>query len=132
MVKKLKDFKGQNGVTTAVRLLAPVGRITRGKDSIDLAGKSMLEYFAELFARDPDDVWEMMAILSGTELEDFSCDGAEAMQNLALMISDPDLMAFFGLQRRTPDALPSAPENTEAPKASNASSPTAPNDENKG
>lgn len=131
MVKKLKEFNGPDGVATAVRLLAPVGRISRGKDKIDLGGKSVLEYFAELFATDPDDVWEMMAILSGTTLEEFECDGAEAMQNLALMIDDQDLMAFFGLRRKTPDALPSAPENTEDPETSVASSPTAQNDINR-
>lgn len=84
----------------------------RGRSGIDITGKTVLEYFAELMEQDTDSVHELMAILSGEDPKTFSCTGGEALTNLSIMIGDPDLMVFFGLRRPTQDSSDSASEST--------------------
>lgn len=116
MVKRLSEFKGKEGLKVAARIMAPVGKLMRGKDGIDLAGKSVLEYFSELMEQDYDSVYELMAVLSGEDPKTYSCTGGEALSNLSLMIGDPDLMLFFGLRRQEADSSGDASGGTEAQK----------------
>lgn len=125
MVKHLAEFDGVDGVSVAAKILRPIGRLAHGQDSIDRAGKSVLEYFGELMQTAPEDVYELMAVLSEEDPKTYTCNGGEALLNLSIMISDPDLISFFGLRRRTRESSGSAPEITEAPETSAVSSDTA-------
>jgi len=127
MVKQLREFTGREGMEVVVKIMRPIGRLVRGKKTVEMDGKTVFEYFSDIFSANLDSAYELMAILSGENPQTFSCTGGEMLKNISIMIGDPDLMGFFGLSVRTPGTSGSASESTEAPETSAASSTTAPN-----
>lgn len=131
MVKQLREFTGREGMEVVVKIMRPIGRLVRGKKTVEMDGKTVFEYFSDFFCANLDSAYELMAILSGENPETFSCTGGEMLKNISIMIGDPDLMGFFGFSVRTPETSESASESTEGLETSAASSNTAQNATNK-
>lgn len=114
---RLSEFKDEKGVEVVAKLLTPIGNIAADKEMATAQKdcKHMGEFASLLLQRHTQDVMTMLAVLNDQEPADYHCNAATVLVDVFKMISDPELMMLFGLQRQTPASSGSASENTEAP-----------------
>lgn len=131
---RLSEFKDEKGVEVVARLLVPISKIgsnpqnAAAKKAATENGGTMLDFASAMLQNSPRDVMDMLAILDGKDPENYSCSAASVLMDIFNMISDPELMALFGLQRQTPASSGSASETTEAPaQPAHSSATPAPN-----
>lgn len=113
-MKKLSDFKNEDGVLVISKLLHPIFRIVQkiGETARPENMKAM-EFVSLMLEASPKDVIEIFAILSETPVEEYECNGASIMANALILASDKELMELFGLQSQTPTSSGSVSETTE-------------------
>ena len=83
-----------------------------------------MEFASAMLQNSPKDVMDMLAILHEKDPKDYHCSAATVLMDVFNMISDPELLALFGLQRQTTASSGSASENIEAPAVQAHSSAT--------
>lgn len=111
---KLSDFKDEKGVEVVAKLLVPIGNIANNAKNADAKDKGGLAFASALLQNNKRDVMDMFAILNDADPKDYHCDGATVLADTFNMISDPALLALFGLQRQTPASSGSASTTGEA------------------
>lgn len=123
---RLSEFKDEKGVEVVAKLLVPIGNIAADKEMANIQKDSvhMGDFASLLLQKHPQDVMAMLAVLNDQDPEDYHCTAATVLVDVFNMISDPELMMLFGLQRQTAASSGSASENTEAPAPSPHSSAT--------
>lgn len=112
---KLSDFKDEKAVETVAKLLIPISRIAANRENAAAKGKNLLEFASAMLQNNRREVMDMLAILNDKEPEAYHCTAATVLVDVFTMISDPEMLALFGLQRQTPASSGSALETTEAP-----------------
>lgn len=113
-MKKLSEFKNEEGVRVIARLLQPIFRIVQKvKDIPRPEGMTAMELVSIWLEKCPADIIEIFAILSETPVEEYECNGASIMANALKLASDTELMELFGLQSQTQTSSGSASETTE-------------------
>lgn len=127
---RLSDFKDEKGVEVVAKLLMPIGRIAANQENakamkaVNEEGGNLLSFASALLCNSPRDVMDMLAILNDEDPADYRCSAATVLVDVFNMISDPELLALFGLQRQNPASSGSASESTEAPAPPARSSAT--------
>ena len=113
-MKKLSEFKNEEGVIVIAKLLQPIARIVQAiKDEPRPDGMNAMAFVSTMLAKSPKDVMEIFAILSETPVEEYECNGASIMADTLTLASDKELMELFGLQSQTQTSSGSASETTE-------------------
>ena len=114
-MKRLSEFKNEDGVIVVAKLLQPIFRIVQAmKDEKRPDNMTAMDFVAAMLAKSPKDVVEIFAILSETPVEEYNCSGASILADTIALVSDRELMELFGLQSQTPTSSGSVSENTEA------------------
>ncbi len=114
---RLSEFKDEKGIEVVAKLLVPIGNIASNKENGDAKDKSILAFASSILQNNKRDVMDMLAILSDNDPANYHCTAATVLMDVLNMVSDPELMELFGLQRQTPASSGSASETTEAPEA---------------
>ena len=115
---RLSDFKDEKAIEVVAKLLVPIGNIAADKEmaSVQKSSKHMGEFVSLLLQKHAQDAMTMLAVLNDQDPADYHCNAATVLADTFQMISDPQLMSLFGLQRQTPASSGSASESTEAHK----------------
>lgn len=100
-MKKLSEFKNEDGVRVIAKLLQPISRILMAMQGEKLEGRTALEVIPLMLEKSPKDVVEIFAILSETPVDEYECNGASIMANTLKLASDKEFMELFGLQSQT-------------------------------
>lgn len=114
---RLSEFKDEKGIEVVAKLLIPIGKIATNTKNAESRNGSKLDFAAALLQNNPGEVKDMLAILADKDPAEYHCTAATVLMDVFNMVSDPELMMLFGLQRQTTASSGSASENTEAPKA---------------
>lgn len=113
-MKKLSEFKNEDGVIVISRLLQPVFRIVQRMSEMERpTDMKTMDFVSAMLEASPKDVIEIFAILSETPVEDYECNGASIMVNALTLASDAELMGLFGLQSQTQTSSGSVSGTTE-------------------
>lgn len=115
-MKKLSDFKDEQGIEVAAKVLSIIMDILANKKNIKHSGsKSPLAMFSSFMENSPAEMKRIFSVLSEKEESEYTCDGAEAMTNMLVLANDPILVGLFISQGQTGDATSSgsASANTE-------------------
>lgn len=114
-MKKLSDFKDDAAIEVVADLLLYLAEIARNPESRAASTKSNFEFASALLKHNKHAVKGILAVLNETSLEDYTCTASSILADAVTMLSDPDLLVLFGVQRQTPASAGSASESTEAP-----------------
>jgi hypothetical protein len=115
-MKKLSDFKDTQGIVVASKVLSVIMDILSDHRNLAMNGeRSAIKMFTAFMEHSPSKMREIFAILSEKEINEYHCDGAEAMANMLLLANDPIVVGLFTLQSQKGDAISSGSvsENTE-------------------
>ena len=74
-----------------------------------------MSFISALLRNSKHAVKGVLAVLNETPVEDYTCTAASILADAVTMLSDPDLLVLFGVQRQTSASAGSASESTEAP-----------------
>lgn len=118
-MKKLSDFKGDQGIAVAAEVFGLILEIVSDPKNAAHKGSSPFAMFTAFMKNAPDKMRQIFAVLSEKDPEKYSCDGAEAMMNMAILANDPIMVQLFISQgqRAAGKASGSASESTEDRKA---------------
>lgn len=116
-MKKLADFKDEKGLEVAAALMEPLGKIAANSANVDAKGKTLFEFASALLKNSPEEVKAMLAILSDEPVDDFHYTAGTVFAGISAMLTDPDILELFGLQRQTAPLSTSASEITEGAEA---------------
>lgn len=105
---KLSDFKDEKGIEVVAKLLVPIGNIANNAKNAVAKDEGYLAFASALLQNNASDVKAMLAILNDKNPDDYHCDGATVLVDTYNMLSDPALMALFGLQSKTSTSSGSA------------------------
>lgn len=115
-MKKLSDFKDNEGIVVASRVLAVImDMLSNQKNMEQQHERSPVKMFSAFMENSPDKMREIFAILSEENPNEYHCDGAQALANMLLLANDPVVVSLFTSQSQTRGATASgsASENTE-------------------
>lgn len=125
---RLSDFKDEKGVEIIAKLLVPIKNIASNPKNAEARKEGDWAFASAMLQNSPRDAMDMLAILHEQDPKDYHCSAATVLVDVFNMISDPELLALFGLQSQTTASSGSASENTEAQTVPQRSSGTpAPN-----
>ena len=112
-MKRLSDFKDEEGVAVVAKLLNPIANIVTNAKNAKANKEAPIAFVASMLENSPKDVMEIFAILNEVPPEEYHCTGASLMGDTIKLASDAELMALFGLQSQTETSSGSASESTE-------------------
>lgn len=127
---RLSEFRDEQGVEVVAKLLVPIAKIVSNEKNAKAQkeaneGKgSTLDFVSALLQNNPRDVMDMLAILDGKDPNEYHCSAATVLVDALHMMSDPELLMLFGLQRQTLASPGSALETTGAQETPVSSSDT--------
>ena len=111
---RLSEFKDEKAIEVVAKLLVPIGNIAKNRENAKAKGENILSFASSMLRNNASDVKAMLAILDEKEPEEYHCTVATVFKDVLNMISDPELLEIFGLQRQTAASSGSASENIEA------------------
>lgn len=111
-MKKLSDFKDEQGAVVVAKLLPPIFDIIQNAANKEAKGKSPIDFVSDILANTPSATMKIFAILSETEPDEYHTNAAEILKNVVTLATDDDMMALFGLQRQTTTSSGSASESS--------------------
>lgn len=111
MMKKLSDFKDEQGAVIVARLLPPIFEIVQNAANEKAKNKAPIEFVSAMLENSPRATMTIFAILSEVEPDEYHTNGAEVLGNVLKLANDEDLMGLFGLQRQTKTSSGSASES---------------------
>lgn len=111
---RLSEFKDEKGIEVVAKLLVPICNIAANKDNAKARDQSAAAFAASMLQNNASDVKDMLAILDDKDPAEYHCTAGSVLIDVLNMLSDPELMVLFGLQRQTPVSSGSASENGEA------------------
>lgn len=112
---RLSDFQDEKAIEVIGKLLPPIVRIAQRKENAEARDGSMASFAAAMLQNNAADVKEMLAVLNDEDPASYRCNAATVLRDVMVMISDPELLALFGLRSESTASSGSASENTEAP-----------------
>lgn len=112
-MKRLSDYKDQDGVRIVGRVLAPISRIVTNSNVKDIYNKGPLAFASAICEHCPDEIMNILSELAGNE--EYHCDGATVIKDVVYVFTDPEMLRLFGLQSEIPPSFGSASESTEGP-----------------
>lgn len=110
-MKKLSDFKDEQGAIVVAKLLPPIFEIIQNAANSDAKDKAPIEFVSQMLQNSPGATKTIFAILSEVEPEDYHTNAVEILQNVVTLATDDDLMSLFGLRRQTETSSGSASES---------------------
>jgi hypothetical protein len=115
---KLSEFKDEKAVEVVAKLLIPIGNIASNKANQKAkdSGGTLIAFVSAMLKNNQRDVMDMLAILDDKDPAEYHCSAATVIRDVFRMVSDPELLELFGLQRQIPASSGSASEITEAPQ----------------
>lgn len=111
-MKKLSEFKDEQGAVVVAKLLPPIFEIIQNAANKESKNKSPIDFVSDILANTPSATMKIFAILSEVEPEEYHTDAIEIMKNVITLATDDELMSLFGLQRQTKTSSGSASEST--------------------
>lgn len=114
---KLSDFKDEKGIEVVAKLMLPITRIAKNEKNKASRQGTQLEFASALLQNNAGDVKEILAILNDQNPTEYHCTAASVLTDVLEMITDPALMALFGLRSKTQALSGSALESTEGQKS---------------
>lgn len=114
-MKKLSDFKDDAAIEVVADLLPYISEIVQNPANKEARGKDAMSFISALLRNNKHAVKGVLAVLNETPVEDYTCTAANILADAVTMLSDPDLLVLFGVQRQTSASAGSASESTEAP-----------------
>lgn len=117
---RLSEFKDGDAIKVIANILPAVARIAAKKEIIGKRDNA-LEFAAALLKESPNEVMEILAYLDGKKPEEYHCTGATVLVDAFNMISDPDMLALFGVQSKIAASSGSASTTGEAVAVSEGS-----------
>ena len=115
-MKKLSDFKDEKGIEVAAEILSIIMEILAdNRNAKQASAKTPLAMFSAFMQNSPAQMKKIFAILSEKDAKEYSCNGAEALENMLVLANDPIVVGLFISQSQTGDATSSgsASEKTE-------------------
>lgn len=97
---KLSDYKDEQAIEIATKLLTPVCKIVSNPENAKRQGANKLDFASAMLRNSPAEVKEVLAILNGKDPATYHCNGVSALTGLFEMLSDPEMMELFGLQNK--------------------------------
>lgn len=110
---RLSDFKDEKAIEVVADLLEPIFNIVSNAENAKAKDDGMIKFAGAMLKNSAKDVMSMLAILDDKEPSEYHCNAASVMRDVVNMLSDPELMQLFGLQRQTQTSAGSASEITE-------------------
>lgn len=114
---RLSEFKDEKAIEVVAKLMLPITEIAKNTKNKESRYKNRLEFASALLQNNAKEIKEILAILNDTSLEEYHCTAASVLNDVLEMVTDPEMMALFGLRSKTPPSSGSASENTEGQKA---------------
>ena len=114
-MKKLSDFKDDAAIEVVADLLPYISEIVQNPANKEARGKGAMSFISALLRNSKHAVKGVLAVLNETPVEDYTCTAASILADAVTMLSDPDLLVLFGVQRQMSASAGSASESTEAP-----------------
>lgn len=114
---RLSEFKDEKAIEVVAKLMLPITEIVKNTKNKKSRYKNRLEFASALLQNNAKETKEILAILNDTPLEEYHCTVTSVLNDVLEMVTDPEMMALFGLRSKTPSSSGSALENTEGPKA---------------
>lgn len=111
-MKRLSDFKDEQGVIVIAKLLQPLTRILQNASKLR-DKENPLALISSMLEVCPRDTMEIFAILSETPIDDYHCNGASLLADTITLASDPEFVSLFGFQSQTQTSSGSVSETTE-------------------
>ena len=118
-MKKLSDFKDEQGIQIACQVFDVIADILSKKENAELKDeKNPLKMFSAFMRNSPAEMMKIFAILSEKEPNEYHIDGAEAMTNMLMLAGDPIVVGLFisQSQMKAVKSSGSASQSTEAQK----------------
>ena len=113
-MKKLSEFKDEQGAIVVAKLLPPIFEIIQSAANAEARdGKTPIEFISLMLENSPKAMKNIFAILSEVEPEDYHTNAAEILANVVTLATDEDMMSLFGLRRQTQTSSGSASESFE-------------------
>lgn len=107
-MKKLSDFKDGAGIVVASKVLSVIMDILSDQRNMKQQGETnTIKMFTAFMGNSPEKMREIFAVLSEKEVEEYHCDGAEAMANMLILANDPIVISLFASQSQTRGATSS-------------------------
>jgi hypothetical protein len=118
-MKKLSDFKGDQGIAVAAEVFGLILDIVADPQNAAHEGESPFQMFTAFMKNAPGKMRNIFAVLSECSPDTYSCDGAEALMNMAVLANDPVIVQLFLSrgQKKAVKSSTSALGNTEDHKA---------------
>lgn len=112
-MKKLAEFTGASAVGAVAELLPLISKIAANPEN-KLSGKGVTvgETAGLLLKNNPDETMAIIRYVS--EKEEYEPNATQLMVDVLDMLTDPDMMALFGLRSRTRAKSGSASGSTAA------------------
>ena len=110
-MKRLSDYKNQDGVKIVGRVLAPISRIVTNPNVKDIYKQGPLIFASAICEHCPDEIMNILSTLSGED--EYICDGASVIKDVIYVFTDPEMLRLFGLQSEITPSSGSVSESTE-------------------
>ena len=108
-MKKLSEFEDRKAAVVVAKLMAPIWGILQNAANAKAAvDTDPIAFISSILENSPEQTLSIMAILSEVDPAEYHTNGAELLGNIALLASDTELLALFGLRRQTEPSSPSA------------------------
>lgn len=114
-MKRLSEFTGDAAFDVVADLFPYLAEIARNPESRAASTKSNLEFAAALLKHNKAAIKGILARLNEVPVEEYTCTAVSLINDALTLVTDPDLMALFGRQSKTPASSGSVSETTEAP-----------------
>lgn len=105
---KLSDFRDEKAIEVVANLLPHIEHIVTNSKNEVAASKSVSAFAQAILLNNTKDVMAIYAILDDKNPAEYHCTAATVLSDTLDMLSDPDLIALFGLQRQTAASSTSA------------------------
>lgn len=104
-MKKLADFKNEEGIVVASKILPIIIEILSVEKNLESKNeKNPLIMFSNFMKNSPAEMKRIFAILSQEDENNYNCDGSQALFNMLVLANDPVLVGLFISQGQKGDA----------------------------
>ena len=110
-MKRLSDYKNQDGVKIVGRVLAPISRIVTNQKMKEVYKQGPMAFASAICEHCSDDIMDILSTLSGEE--EYTCDGASVLKDVIYVFTDPEMLRLFGLESEIRPLSGSVWENIE-------------------
>lgn len=114
---RLSEFKDEEAIRVIADILPHVVEIAKNPAVKEARNENPFLYAAALLKEVPQEAIALLALLDNKDPAEYHCTGASVLFDVFNMISDPDLLALFGVRSKTLASSGSASTTGEATEA---------------